>query len=228
VTNAERPHSVTDSDVAGSAPQGARLVWWWVAAVGIVVVVVVSSFWPGGDDELADALLTSADFGGEYDTALMTDAQLGQAGAPADLPEGIRPAECAELLRVQPRQQGDAPAAGVTATGGATTYVELVTQGVTEWDPGRLDEVVGKCRTTTFTQDGGGTVEFSPIATRIRDGFALEARVTSAEGVVTIGVGVSRVGEHVVVLTGVTEGDLDRDEFARLASVAGNRVSGRL
>lgn len=215
------------TDDFGIEPRGRRRVAWWVAAVAIVVAVVVVSFFQesGGDD----VLLTGEDFGGEYDVAVMSSEELRQA-AVSELPPGIEPAECAELLRARPEPAEPGDASGVTARGDATAYLELVlpADGVSEWDTGRLAEVVDACRTTTF-DDGEttGTVEFSHLPAPNDSGFALAARVSGSDGVVTLGVAVSRVGDHVVVLTGAAQGDLDRDEFSRLARAANDRVTAR-
>jgi hypothetical protein len=216
------------TDDFGIEPRGRRRVLWWVAAVGIVVAVVVVSFFQDG--ELDDALLTGEDFGAGYEVAALTADQLGQAGA-TELPTGIEPAECAELLRTWQEPVNPESAAGVSAQGERTAYLEVVLLGadVSEWDTARLDEVVDACRITTF-DDGGttGTVDFSRLDVPVADGFALSAMVSGSDGVVTLGVAVSRVGDHVVVLTGAAQGDLDEREFARLVRTAGARVSAHL
>jgi hypothetical protein len=216
------------TDEFGIEPRGRRRVVWWVAAVALVVgVVVVTAV---RDAEPDDALLTAEDFGGGYDVAALSADQLARSGT-TDLPEGIEPAECAALLRTRPEPANPELAAGVSARGERTAYLEVVlpAAGVSEWDTARLDEVVDTCRTTTF-DDGGteGTVEFSRLDTPVEDGFALTARVSGSDGVVTLGVAVSRVGDHVVVLTGVAQGDLDEREFSRLVGAAGARVSAHL
>lgn len=216
------------TDETGAEPPGRRRVLWWVVAVGIVVAVVVVSFFQGG--ELDDALLTGEDFGGGYKVAAVAPEQLRQAAA-ADLPAGIEPAECAELLRARPEPADPALAAGVSARGARTAYLEVVlpADDVSEWDAAGLAEVVDTCRVTTFADgDATGTVEFDHLEAPVGDGFALSAKVSGSEGVVTLGVAVSRVGDHVVVLTGAAQGDLDEREFARLVQAAGARVSAHL
>ncbi|MBB4904455.1 DUF5642 family protein [Actinophytocola algeriensis] len=216
------------TDEFGIEPRGRRRVLWWVAAVGILVAVVVVSLVRDGDPD--DALLTAEDFGGGYDVAAMTAAEFAQSGA-TDLPEDIEPPECAELLRSRPEPANPELAAGVSARGARTAYLEVVlpADDVSEWDTDRLDEVVGTCGTTTFDDgDTTGTVEFSHLDVPVEDGFALAARVSGSDGVVTLGVAVSRIGEHVVVLTGVAQGDLDEREFSRLVRAAGERVSAHL
>lgn len=218
------------TDDFGIEPRGRRRVLWWVAAVAIVVAVVVVSFFQDTGGALGDALLTGEDFGSGYEVAVMPPGQLGQAGA-VDLPEGIEPAECAELLRTRPEPANPELAAGVSARGERTAYLELVlpADGVSDWDTARLDEVVGTCRTTTFDDgDTTGTVEFRRLPAPSAGGFALAARVSGGDGVVTLGVAVSRVGDHVVVLTGAAHGDLDEPEFTRLVRAAGERVSAHL
>lgn len=220
------------TDDFGTEPKGKRRVAWWVAAIAILVAVLVVTFLRDMGGDLDEALLTGADFGSGYEVAVMTPDQLTQADADVSLPAGIEPAECAELLRARPEPTGTGTVSGVSARGDGGAYLELVMPAaeVPEWDTARLDEVVGACRTTTFDggADGAGTVEFSHLTAPVTDGFALAARVSSGDGVVTVGVAVSRVGEHVVVLTGVAQGDLDRDEFARLVRAADDRVSAHL
>lgn len=219
------------TDDFGTEPKGKRGVVWWVAALTILVAVLVVTFLRDVGGDLDEALLTGADFGGGYEVAVMTPDQLTQADVDVGLPAGIKPAECAELLRARPEPASTGIVSGVSARGDGTAYLELVMPAaeVPEWDTTRLDEVVGACRTTTFDDgDGTGTVEFSHLAAPVTDGFALAARVSSGDGVVTVGVAVSRVGEHVVVLTGVAQGDLDRDEFSRLVRTADDRVSAHL
>lgn len=218
------------TDEFGIEPSGRRRVVWWVAAVAIVVAVVVVSFFRDDESTVGEALLTGDDFGDGYEVAVMSPDELGQAGA-VELPKGIEPAECAELLAARPEPAEPDLSGGVSARGEGTAYLEVVlpADGVSEWDTGRIDEVVDACGTTTFDDgDATGTVEFSHLDTPVDDGFALAAKVSGSDGVVTVGVAVSRVGEHVVVLTGVAEGDLDRREFARLAQAAGDRVSAQL
>lgn len=220
------------TDEFGIEPRGKRRVAWWVAALAILVaVVVVTVLRDAGSGDLEEALLTGAEFGDGYEVAVMTPDQLVRADADVRLPSGIEPAECAELLRAQPEPPSTGTAGGVSARGDASAYLELVLPAaeVPEWDNDRIEEVVDTCRTTTFDDGGGeGTVEFDHLAAPVADGFALTARVTSGDGVVTVGVAVSRVGDHVVVLTGVAEGDLDQREFTRLVEAAGDRVSAHL
>jgi hypothetical protein len=167
-------------------------------------------------------LLTGADFGDGYEVAVLTPDQLSSAGT--GLPEGIEPAECAELLRARPEPPDSADA--VSARGDGDVYLEMVMPAgdVPAWDAERLDEMVGACATTTFAD---GTVEFSRLDLP-RDGYAFAARVSSGDGVVTVGVAMARVEAHVVVLTGVARGDLDRREFGRLVRLAGEKVSAHL
>jgi hypothetical protein len=222
--------------VVTDEPQGKTRVAWWVAALAILVtVVVVALVREAGDGELDEALLTGAEFGAGYDVAVMTSDDVVRADADVRLPSGIEPAECAELLRARPEPADTEAVGGVSARGQGSAYLELVmpADGVPLWDTERLDEVVGTCSTTTFdtgdgTGDGTGTVEFSRLDVPVTDGFALAARVSSGDGVVTVGVAVSRVADHVVVLTGVAEGDLDRAEFTRLVRAASERVSAHL
>jgi hypothetical protein len=209
-------------------PEPRRRVLWWIAAVVIVVAVVVVSFFQGSD--LDDALLTGDDFGGGYEVAAVAQDQLGHATA-ADLPAGIEPAECAELLRARPEPANPELAAGVSARGERTAYLEVVlpADDVSEWDAAGLAQVVDACQVTTFDDgDTTGTVEFSRLDVPVGDGFALVARVSGSDGVITLGVAVSRVGDHVVVLTGAAQGDLDEREFSRLVLAAGERVSTHL
>lgn len=216
------------TDETGIGPRGRRRVLWWVAAVVIVVAVVVVSFFQGGD--LDDALLTGDDFGGGYEVAAVAPEQLGQATA-TDLPPGIEPAECAELLRTRPEPATSELAAGVSARGERTAYLEVLlpADGVSGWRADRLAEAVDTCRNTTFDDgDTTGTVEFSHLEVPVEDGFALAARVSGSDGVVTLGVAVSRVGDRVVVLTAAAQGDLDEREFTRLVRTAGARVSAHL
>ena len=216
------------TDEFGIEPRGRRRVVWWVAAVGILVAVVVVSLVRDGDPD--DALLTGEDFGGGYEVVAMTADELAQSGA-TDLPEDIEPPECAELLRSRPEPASPELAAGVSARGARTAYLEVVLPAgdVSEWDTDRLNEVVDTCGTTTFDDgDTTGTVEFSHLDAPVEDGFALAARVSGSDGVVTLGVAVARIGEHVVVLTGVAQGDLDEREFSRLVRAAGARVSAHL
>jgi hypothetical protein len=216
----------------------ARVVW-WVVAVGLIVAVVVVA-WVRDDEptltadqRLEAALLTSGDFRAGYDVAVMGQDRLDQAVTAQELPSGIRPAECAELLRAQPRPAEDTAVGAVEARGDGVYYVEVVTPaaGMPEWDPGRVDEVVDACGTTTFDQDGTtGTVRFDRIEGVRGDGFALRATISvagdsGAEDEVSLGVAVSRVDGHVVVLTGGATGDLDEAEFVRLANAANARVS---
>jgi hypothetical protein len=219
------------TDEFGIEPRGKRRVAWWVAAVAMLVAVVVVALVREGDGDLDDALLTGAEFGDGYDVAVMTPDQLGQAGAEVRLPSGIEPAECAELLRTQPEPATTGAAGGVSARREGAAYLELVLPAadVPAWDTGRIEDAVDTCRNTRFEDgDGTGTVEFSRLDVRTEGGFALAARISSGDGVITVGVAVSRVGAHVVVLTGVATGDLDRAEFGRLVAAAGDRVSAHL
>ena len=212
------------TDEFGIEPRGKRRVAWWVAALALLVLVVVVALVRdrGGDPD--EALLTGADFGDGYEVAALTPGQL--AGADTGLPSGLEPAECAELLRARPEPATDETARAVSARRDGAAYLELVmpADDVPAWDRDRLDEVVGTCATTTFDD---GTVEFSRLDPP-EDGYAFAARVSSGDGVVTVGVAMARVDGHVVVLTGISQGDLDRREFARLVRVAGERVSAHL
>lgn len=217
------------TDEFGIEARGRRRVVWWVAAVAIVVAVVVVSYVRDGGGALDEALLTGADFGDGYEVAVMSPEELRQADT--GLPAGIKPAECAELLRARPEPADPGAASGVSARGEDTAYLELVlpAAGVSEWDTDRLEQVVDTCRTTTFDDgEGTGTVEFGHLAAAGEDGFALTARVSSGDGVVTVGVAVVRVREHIVVLTGIATGDLDLREFTRLGQAATERVSAHL
>ncbi|MGB3442259.1 MAG: DUF5642 family protein [Actinophytocola sp.] len=220
------------TDDFGIEPRGKRRVAWWVTALAIIVAVLVVTFLrDAGPGEQTGALLTADDFGAGYEVEVMTGEQLGQANSGTDLPEGIEPAECAELLAARPAPTGADTASGVAASGDGAAYLELLmpADGVTAWDTDRLGEVVDTCRTTTYDDgDSTGTVEFGHLPAPVADGFGLTARISSGDGVVTLGVAVSRVGEHVVVLTGVATGDLDEREFTRLVAAANDRVSAQV
>ncbi len=210
------------TDAFGIEPQGGRRVAWWAAALTLLVLVVVVALVqdPGGDAD--GALLTGADFGDGYEIAVLTPDQLAQADP--GLPTGIEPAECTELLRARPEPGGTASA--VSARRDGTAYLEQVmpADGTPAWNRDRLDEMVGTCATTRFAD---GTVEFSRLDPP-PGGYAFAARVSSGDGVVTVGVAMARVEDHVVVLTGVAQGDLDRREFGRLVRRAGEKVSAHL
>ncbi len=208
------------TDEFGIEPRGGRRVAWWAAALTLLVVVVVVAL--VRDREPDGALLTGADFGDGYEVAVLTPDQLTQADT--GLPDGIEPAECTELLRARPEPASSADA--VSARGDGDAYLEMVmpADGVPAWDAERLDEMVGTCATTTFAD---GTVEFSRLDPP-PGGYAFAARVSSGDGVVTVGVAMARVEAHVVVLTGVAQGDLDRREFGRLVRLAGEKVSAHL
>lgn len=209
-----------DDDEFGIEPRGGRRVAWWAAALVLVATVVVVAVF---QEESADeALLTEADFGRGYEVVALTREELTRADA--GLPTGIEPAECTELLRARPAPGDTGTVSGVAARREGAAYLEVLmpadeTEG---WDARRLDDVAGRCQTTTFP---GGTVEFTRLDA---PGFAFAARVSSGDGVVTVGVAMARVESHVVVLTGVAQGDLDRREFTRLARAAGDRVSAHL
>lgn len=212
-------------------------VAWWVTAVGLILVVVVVT-WVRDDgsgltanQELERALLTSADFPAGFEVSVLGQDRLDEAVTAQELPPGVRPAECAELLRAQPRPTGETAVGAVLARGDDAYYVEMVTSadGVAEWDPDEVDEVVETCGTTTFDQDGTtGTVRFDRIDGVGGDGFALRATITAAGDRVSLGVAVSRVGGHVVVLTAGATGELDEAGFVRLANAANERVSAQL
>ena len=209
------------TDEFGIEPRGKRRVAWWVAALALLVLVVVVTLVRDRGADPDDALLTGADFGAGYEVVALTPDQL--AGADTGLPARLEPAGCAELLRARPEPATDGTARAVSARRDGAAYLELVTPAgdVPAWDGDRLDEMVGTCATTTFDD---GTVEFSRLDAP-ENGYAFAARVSSGDGVVTVGVAMTRVGGHVVVLTGIARGDLDRREFARLVRVAGERVS---
>lgn len=212
------------TDEFGIEPRGKRRVAWWAAALALLVLVVVVALVRDRGGSADEALLTGADFGDGYEVATLTPDQL--AGTGTGLPAGIEPAECAELLRARPEPATDDTARAVSARRDGAAYLELVAPAddVPTWDGDRLDELVGTCATTTFAD---GTVEFSRLDAP-KDGYAFAARVSSGDGVVTIGVAVARVDAHVVVLTGIAQGDLDRPEFARLVLRAGEKVSAHL
>lgn len=205
-------------DEFGIEPQGKKRVAWWAAALVLVATVVVVAVLQ--EESGDDALLTEADFGRGYEVVALTEEELARTDA--GLPSGIEPAECAELLRARPAATDSA--SGVAARRERAAYLEVLmpadeTDG---WDADRLGDVAGRCQNTTFP---GGTVEFSRLDA---PGFAFAAKVSSGDGVVTVGVAMARVETHVVVLTGVAQGDLDRREFTRLARAAGDRVSAHL
>jgi hypothetical protein len=193
---------------------------WWVAAVGILVAAVVVALVREAGPQLEDALLTGADFGPGYEVSLVPQDRLGRTTG--ELPRGIRPAECAELLRARPRAEEDG--AAVMARGPDAYYVETVAPAG-EWDPARVAEVAGTCATTTFD---GGSVTFARIEGVEGEGYALRATITTSDDEVSVGVAASRVDGHLVVLTGAAAGELDETEFVRLANAATERASARL
>lgn len=206
------------NDEFGIEPQGRRRVAWWVAALVLVATVVVVAVF---QEESADeALLTEADFGRGYEVVALTREELTRADA--GLPSGIEPAECTELLRARPAPTDSASGVAARREGAAYLEVLMPADQAEDWDADRLDDVAGRCQNTTFP---GRTVEFSKLDAL---GFAFAARVSSGDGVVTVGVAMARVETHVVVLTGVAQGDLDQREFTRLARAAGDRVSAHL
>jgi hypothetical protein len=208
------------NDEFGIEPRGKRRVAWWVAALVLVATVVVVALVQEGSAD--DALLTEDDFGRGYEVVTLTRDELTRADA--GLPSGIEPAECTELLRARPQAGDTGTVSGVAARREGAAYLEVLMPAdqTADWDVARLDDVAGRCQNTTFP---GGTVEFSRLDA---PGFAFAARVSSGDGVVTVGVAMARVEAHVVVLTGVAQGDLDRREFTRLARAAGDRVSAEL
>lgn len=210
------------TDEFGIEPKGRRRVAWWAAALTLLVVVVVVAIVQDRSADPEGALLTGADFGAGYEVAVLTPDQVARTDT--GLPAGIEPAQCTGLLRARPEPVTTADAVSARRDGAAYLEVVMPADGVRAWDADRLDEMVGTCATTTFDE---GTVEFSRLDAPA-DGYAFAARVSSGDGVVTVGVAMARVGEHVVVLTGIARGDLDRREFARLARVAGEKVSAHL
>ena len=207
-------------DDFGIEPQGGRRVAWWVAALLLVATVVVVAVFQ--EEAADDALLTEGDFGRGYEVVTLTRDELTRADA--RLPSGIQPAECVELVLARPEAADTSTVSGVAARRADAAYLEVLMPAdqTAEWDPERLGDVAGRCQNTTFP---GGTVEFTRLDA---PGFAFAARVSSGDGVVTVGVAMARVETHVVVLTGVAQGDLDRREFTRLARAAGERVSAHL
>lgn len=212
------------TDEFGIEPRGRRRVAWWVAALVLVAAVVVAAVFQETDPD--EALLTADDFGAGYEVVALTAEELTRADA--GLPAGIEPAECAELLRARPKPENADTVSGVAARREGAAYLEVLMPAdqTADWDTGRLGEVAGRCQTTTFADgDETGTVEFSRLDA---PGFAFTAKVSSGDGVVTVGVAMARVDAHVVVLTGVAQGDLDLREFSRLARTAGERASAHL
>ncbi|RZS34926.1 hypothetical protein EV193_108276 [Herbihabitans rhizosphaerae] len=216
-------------------------LWISIAAVVVVAAVVTtillisnsSSATLTVDKALEKALLTSSDFPSGYDVSVLTQDEIDKLNQQQQLPDDIQPAECSDLMRSQPKPTGDYSVGGMKATnaGERTGYSEIVTPvgGYGEWNPSRIDEVIGKCGTTTFSQDGqSGTVSFAKLTGVNGDGFALRTRIEGGGVKLTLGVAITKVGEHVVVFTGAYGRTFDEASFVRLANAANEKARATL
>lgn len=217
-------------------PRRNKKTWWLVGGALVVVavivtVIVVNNSGPSlnADAKLEAGLLEGSDYPSGYTVSLLTQEELDEAtGQEQALPDDISPPECAELLRNQPKLSGDTSVGAAKAEGSGTYYVEMITpaNGIESWDTGKAAEVVEKCATTTFSQDGqSGTLTMSLLEPPPGDrSFAMKFGI-EAEGVtLTLVAAISQVGDHAVAIIGGASGTVDDAEFQEIVAAANEKV----